>query len=425
MSNVMQVKFLGSFSIKVNDCILDESTLCSKMLTKLLVYILANHDRCVTNTELIQYLWSDSQIDSPKAALKNLMCRLRNILNKSFGIRDCINSSRGSYRWSEKYQLDIDTENFEAAYTELRRDLSNSRYDIKSGEEQRLAKLRAAADMYNSKFLIQSDVFKSDLIKSDMNDDKVYFFITHINLYHSMYMHLVEELYQIYWERKDYISVEDVCNRALLIDERDEHINIVKIRALIKQGKKEIAYQYYNMLEKRLKGSNDIHDEMLLKSIKNELEHGELPNIITVQSIQKDIDSAQDMKGAFQCTFEEFKSICVLQKLKNRRSRAESYFVLITVDSAHIQAAEDENVLQFSIRYAIEGLLGLLKRFLRECDVVSRCSDRQYVVLLNECSYSNALIIAARIKKQYYQYIGNRFAEIKIDVSRISSENEE
>ena len=83
MSNVMQVKFLGSFSIKVNDCILDESTLCSKMLTKLLVYILANHDRCVTNTELIQYLWSDSQIDSPKAALKNLMCRLRNILNKS------------------------------------------------------------------------------------------------------------------------------------------------------------------------------------------------------------------------------------------------------------------------------------------------------------------------------------------------------
>jgi len=152
--------------------VLDEGSIHSTILIKLLVFMLLNRDRVLTNIELERHLWKPQEIENPADALKNLMYRLRKALQTAFGEGNYILTGRGNYRWNPEHAVELDTELFEQAYEKAR--------DVDSKEDERLIQLERSIEIYEGMFLA--------------NIENDYWISNQSMFYHSRYLYLMEKL---------------------------------------------------------------------------------------------------------------------------------------------------------------------------------------------------------------------------------------
>lgn len=83
--NNLQVQMFGKFRIVNQGIELSADNIKSAMLVRLMAYIFNHRDNNMTSTELIDALWPNESSDNPIGALRNLVYRLRRLLEKSFG----------------------------------------------------------------------------------------------------------------------------------------------------------------------------------------------------------------------------------------------------------------------------------------------------------------------------------------------------
>ncbi|MBQ6868376.1 MAG: helix-turn-helix domain-containing protein, partial [Clostridia bacterium] len=76
----IKINMLGAFSMEYDGNVLTDEKSRTKQVWLLLKYLLTNRHREVTTEELVDILWEDG-IDNPNNALKNLVYRLRNLLD--------------------------------------------------------------------------------------------------------------------------------------------------------------------------------------------------------------------------------------------------------------------------------------------------------------------------------------------------------
>ena len=76
----MQMNIFGGFSLSDGQVSVNESTLHSNKLNRLLIYILLHRDRDLSHQELIDTFWQEEHSRNPEGALKNLVYRLRSEL---------------------------------------------------------------------------------------------------------------------------------------------------------------------------------------------------------------------------------------------------------------------------------------------------------------------------------------------------------
>lgn len=396
---MLQVKLFGYFRMVDQGETLDEGALHSNQLLKLLIYLILYRDRAVTNTELERYLWKTGEIENPTDALKNLMCRLRNTLSKTFHNRDYILTGRGNYRWNPRYELEVDVEIFRKEY-----------HICKTQELEpldRIEHLKTAIQIYEGMFL------------SYMEED---YWVNNQNvLYHSMYLYLVNQLYEIYLEKEDYKSIEILCTMALNIDPLDESLNIYKVRALMKQNKVKLAEKYYSALEWTVKNSLGVNGSALLRQVKKEMTYGVNTQLLTVQDLEKEVvrEYVLETKIPFFCDYEDFKAFYALQAKRNERRKEGGYVILITcnVDEESLNRAVE--IQDFLIEHAMQQLEEMLKSKLREIDIVSKCSDRQYIVLLDRCTYENTIKIAKRLQSFFEVNNSTKVTKTSFDIKKI------
>ena len=81
MNQVVMVHFFGKFCLESKNGRLDEETIHSKKIIKLLAFLLLNHNRMINAEELGELVWGNGGSSNPMGALKNLIYRLRNTLN--------------------------------------------------------------------------------------------------------------------------------------------------------------------------------------------------------------------------------------------------------------------------------------------------------------------------------------------------------
>ena len=111
MNQVVMVHFFGKFCLESKNGCLDEETIHSKKIIKLLAFLLLNHHRMINAEELGELVWGNGGSSNPMGALKNLIYRLRNTL-KQLGPEEYIVSRSGTYGWNEKIELHSDMEEF-------------------------------------------------------------------------------------------------------------------------------------------------------------------------------------------------------------------------------------------------------------------------------------------------------------------------
>lgn len=395
---MFQVKLFGYFRMEKEGKLINEASMRSPQLLKLLVYLILYRSRAVTSGELERYLWDESQINSQKDALKNLICRLRRELEENFGKATYISTGRGSYQWNTELKMDIDVENFENFYNLFLTQLSENPKEAIINREK-------AIELYQGTFL--------------KNYEAEYWGNLGLK-YQNMYLKLVENKLGELQEKEDYPEIEKLCTKVLNTDPYDEGWNITLVRTLMEQKKITHAEKYYRGLEKSMQNKNGVQKNSLLRIIKKELKSTGLnKKVIKTEEFFEEIESQNKQKSAFKCDYREFKALCQLQKRKCERHNDNTYIILVTtyVDNQTLGAAIE--VQDYLINMAMEELEEQLIRNLRDCDVLCKCSDSQYITLLDSCSYENALGVARRVTDLFLKGKSSKIMKININITKI------
>ena len=398
---MFQLQLFGFFELKKDDCVLDESNFHSNILLKLLVYLVMNRHRNVPNAELENILWKQGEIDSPQDALKNLIYRLRTILAKTFGKKDYIITEKGFYRWNNQYDIMIDAEIYQAQAEEI----------------QKYCDIHETLDEEIRETIVKTvEIYAGAFLPNQIDD----FWISSLHImYHTQYLTLVEALFSYYWEKEQLQDADELITKALLTDAYDESLNVHKIQILKKMNKGNLAEKYYYTVEKNVSKNTDIQGAKLLRRLKQEMSQRVTEEKITLDQMKKEVKEQiiAGRKGPLVCEYNDFKVLYAQQLKKNKRFRMESYVILF---SAKVEQQNTKQVQDFFLEYAVKGLEDILTHNLREIDIIARCGNGQFAVLLDQCSYENAIKLVNRLNRKYREVYDTKFVDIVPDIQRVT-----
>lgn len=393
--NKVYITMFHKFSFQYHNKVIDSEVMKSEKLVKLFTYLLMNHQRSLPSSEITDMLWYFEDIDNPIGALKNLIYRLRVLLKKELGISDFVLTGKGAYSINPIYHLSMDVLDFEECNSNLTKKQDD---DIKY--------YKKLIDLYSGKFLSE--------IKGDHN------ILSKSAYYHSIYLGRVMEYAQVLEQKKEFEEMESLARKAIEIDDLEESLYEILIRALYFQKQYKKANEVYRSTTELLyealgiKPSSSLQD--LHKMIKKE-SHDENLDILEVQ--QELVEEEKEKHGAFFCEYGTFKEMYIIQARTIGRLGICAYLGLITLqDGSKFESDKEKN--KQNIDKIMRKIQNALCSGLRIGDIVSRFSVNQFVVLLPTCNYENAVLAIDRVlRKPRYSLNSTNFS-IEISIEEVT-----
>lgn len=220
---MLKITTFGEFSISDGKQTLTEQNKRSRKMWTLLQYIIAHHNKEISQNELIELLWPEGESDNPSGALKTQMHRLRTVLEELDTEGEIIISTLGAYAFNNKIPHEADFELFEEC-------MRNSAEDISDSE--RLEYLLKAIALYKGDFLHKSALDS---------------WVMPLNAYfHARYIKAVHEANNLLYKAGRKQEIVDICRRAVIIDPMDEALHCRLIRTLAELGDTKGAADQYS-----------------------------------------------------------------------------------------------------------------------------------------------------------------------------------
>lgn len=397
---MLTVNTFGNFQITDGDAVINDNNLNSIMLSKLLMYILLYRDKTLSTEDIVADIWREEEVENPNGALKNLIYRLRKILNKYFGDGDFIVTNRGSYKWNDDVEVVLDNEVFEKLISEAKLD---NVYD------NAIKKYEQAVELYKGLFL-------NKLID-------LHWIMTLNTYYHSMYLSAVKALAELYIKTEQYEKLELLCTQAIHLESGDEQLYCYQIEARMRSGKISLALDSYEKAREIMEKELGVRKTTVLNKVYQELLSMNKGSIqYNINEIHDDIVE-ENPSGVFMCGYPIFKEIYHLESRKVIRSGEPENLVLLTLENKN----DDEPVelSEYRIKYAMIAIEKTLKDCLRVGDVAAKYSESQFIILLPTCTRDLALSVANRIIDLFYKK-DEKFKNIRvvIDVESVSNARE-
>lgn len=393
MDKIIKVTMFQGFSMKYNDIVVQGDDIKSEKLIKLLTYLLYYYDRSIPSSELIDLIWYFEEIDNPIGALKNLVYRLRTILKKSLGVEDLIVTGKSCYCINQDYQLVIDAHHFEECNKLLSEDAT-----LKDVHEKMI-------NTYNGRFLTEIDEDHRALSRS------AYF--------HSLYISRVTEYAYILEKEHMYDLMESVARKAISIDNLDENLYTILIKALYYQGFYQQALETYKDttdLLYRVLGTNPSNDMKDLYELIKKEKHIENMDI---GDIQKGL-IGKEQYGAFLCEYGAFRDLYNLEARMMNRLGVCTHLCVVTInDQSRYEVDKDRNALV--VEKTMQKIQASLVAGLRVGDVISRFSINQFVIMLPVCNYENSVIVMDRILKKIKRSLNNKSISIGVSIKEVEA----
>lgn len=388
---MFSVNTLGKFCVQSEEAMLDDNSIRSPMLTKLLLFMITHREQTLTTDDIATALWYEEEVENPAGALKNLMYRLRNVLKKHFGENEFILTTRGSYRWNPEVELILDVEQFENLINKARNESEND----------------AEAIMYYEEAI---KFYQGDFMPKFM---EMHWVVTTSTYYHSMYLSAIKGLAELYINTERYNELESICNEALAIDNVDEQLHYYLIYARIRNHNLKLAMQSYEKACEILHRELGIRNPEKLQKIYEELlKMNKGIEAENIECVQEDM-SEEHAEGVFFCGYPVFREIYRLEARKINRIGEAEYVLLLTVKQKDGSDSTTEQIEQFRIKKAMEVMETALHQSLRIGDVAAKYSDSQVVILLPSCTYEGGHMVAERIIKNFYK-INPKMQNMKI-----------
>ena len=391
--DIFYVKLLGELEISYKGKNISEKSSKAKKIWNLLAYIVMHKNRLLLQTDLIDTIWTEDENSNPKSSLKTAMYRIRAMLSElAVDNEEFIISSRGAYSWNTDIKCNVDAIEFERLCVESEQ--QNLNYD------ERIKLLKTAIDMYEGDFLKR---FASDLWVIPL--------ITH---YHSMYVDKIKDLLMLLEQYKRYEEMEKYALNAIRIESYDEKIHCYLVKAFTKQGNNTAAIAHYNKATKILLANLGVQPSAELRNLYLDVLKTQKSLETNLDKIIDDLKEAEFQKGAFICDYGIFKETHKIVTRQAARSNRSVSIVLITVCDSHGELP-DLNILD----KVMEKLVIVIRDDLRRGDVVSKYSGAQFVIMLPDARYNDAVKITERIIRSYYKSNRKSLLQFKYKIDEI------
>lgn len=391
----MELHLLGNFYLRNKNAVLDEETLHSNKLTKLLVYFIIHRDKAILHQELMEVFGADNS-QNPQGALKNLMYRLRTAL-KIFGEEEYICTSSGAYRWNPDIEVITDYEYFEKLSSEAA---------CEKNEAKKKELCRKAITEY------RGNVFERINRESWM--------LARVEEYRSLFIDLVKSLASIYEKEEQWNDLEELCNQALSADPLDEDFHYWIVECLLEQNKNDMAILHYENVRKMLYEKFGIRTTKKMQKIFKKAVEKEKGDVSDIQILTTELEETKKPEGAFFCEYQDFLQIYRVEVRRNSRLGISEYLVLMTIrrTDEFKRIPEEDSGLAEGMRI----LENILKETLRIGDVVARYCINQCIILLPVCNYESSVMVAERIKALFQKSIGKKHLELVYEVEELIDE---
>lgn len=367
-------RLLGDFALEIDGVVVSAPLQRSKKPRGVLQYLLLHADRPVPHTELYETFWPEEKSANPHAALKTLMHRLRLALVQG-GAPEGLQLfvvGQGSYQWNPELHTEIDFVLFEQDCQALRA----------SGlsRQARLALLRGAYARYGGRFLDGSELW--------MAAPAAYL--------HGLYRNVVRDLSDLLEQDGETEEVVSICRTALRIDELDEDLNLKLIRALAASGRTREAMAQYQRVTELCYNELGVQVSDELRGLYRKIAAAERAMDTDIDSVRGALEEKEESPGAYVCEFGIFQDIYRIEERCLARYGGRIFLGLLTLTDARCDMPE-----QSVLTRAMERLLATACANLRNCDVISRFSPAQYVLLLPTVTYETGQMVLERIRKAF------------------------
>ncbi|MBQ7835300.1 MAG: winged helix-turn-helix domain-containing protein [Ruminiclostridium sp.] len=371
----LKITTFGEFSISYGDKVITEQTKRSKKMWTLLQFMIANHNRTISQTELINLLWGNKSSENPVGALKTSLHRLRNCLAE-LGLpegQDIIVNSMGTYAFNNRLECEIDFDKFEALY---------KKSVAAQSEKEKTNLYLAAIDLYRGDFLNRSreDSWVAPLA----------------SYYHSLYVRIVRETIETMYKHRYFGDLLTICRKALVVEQLDDFIHYYYIKALFETGEKAAAKNHYAYVMDLFYNKHGINPSPEFVSLYEQTVKDDRSYNVNFGILKGQLDDMSDESGAFYCEFPFFKHVYQLEVRDAVRSDRPTHLCLITA----VSKAQEE--LEPKMLNRVTGKLSdCIKNSLRSRDVFSRYSASQFVMLLTNTTKEQAEMVLNRILKKF------------------------
>lgn len=377
--SALNIRMFDKFQIENENGMLNKENMRSEMLTRLLAYMVSHREKDMTAQELIDVLWPDDQSDNPSGALKNLMYRLRKLMNRTWGEDGrYIITGRGAYQLNPELVVHVDIEEFE----ECCRQVFNSEDPAVQQENG-----KKAVELYQGMFL------------SELSSE--YWVISIATYYHSIYLTMVKKLAALLEKEKQFTDVEEICAKAIQIEPLDEEIHCFLLRAMIADNKQKLASDHYKETVKLLYDSLGVRPSGEMETIYEELQKIQHDHESNIDIIQEELRE-EKTSGAFFCEYGVFRKIYALESRSGSRLGISVHLALVSL-YLDFQVSKDKNDYASLIGEGMKVLEDTLLKRLRSSDIVCRYSVNQFLVMLPACQYEDAKMVVNRLKDSFYK----------------------
>ncbi|MTQ95612.1 hypothetical protein GMD75_02000 [Pseudoflavonifractor sp. BIOML-A16] len=382
----VSITLLGGFTMNVDEEILTDEVNRSQKIWNVLSYLIVHRDRNVPQSEFIEQFWPDENSSNPVNALKTLLYRVRAMLEPLFGADiDPILSQRGSYSWNRAIECSVDADEFER--------LCQKAAEARLSDEKRMELYRRADALYRGDFLpkLSNELWTIPITAR----------------YHNLYLKSVKEFAALLEKHEAFEEMAAVCMRASLIDQLDEEIHILIVRALLRQGKAAAALAHYESATDLLYRNLGVRPSQELRALYTEIMAVEKGLETDLEVIQGDLREAAARPGAFVCEYGFFKEAYRLEARRAARSGQSVHVGLITV-SLPDGGVPALNVLGATMDQLLQVMVGNLRRG----DVVSKYSGAQFVVMLPAANFEDSTMVMERIVSAFYRQHRRNFLKL-------------
>lgn len=372
----MRLQILGGFALSNHKISMNEKSLHSNKLVRLLVYILMNRERNLSHEELIDTFWQEDGSRNPEGALKNLIYRLRTEL-REFGEGELVITSAGAYRWNPDVEVETDYEELEQMIQEA----SNA----KTMEEKR-SLLERAIPLY------RKDTAHRLAMETWM--------VSRLTYYRLIYMDAVKELAKIYAGQQEWDLLEILTNEAIAVDNLDEDIYYWQIKSQVGKKNYDQALRYYENAKNTFYEELGIREIEQFRQIYEEILALSDSKTADISGLMDSLCEKETPGESFFCEYPVFREIYRVEARRIHRTGIAEYVLLVTLRKT---GSVRSSIHDSGMEEGMKTLEKVLKKTLRSGDVVARFSNTQFVLLLAACSYESTRLVEERIRSNFHK----------------------
>lgn len=369
----LKVKLLGGLKIFNGKVEFPYEKKRSSQVDLLIVFLIINRNKSVTNLQLIDYLWPSGNSNKPEGALRNLVYRARKEMKQFFEDIDCIKSKGHRYFWNLEVDCNVDYEDILKLCNKVEK---------KNDPYQKYEICLDLITKYNSEIL------------PELNYNE---WIVEMN--NSLSRNCLEAILNtllVLANHNKYEEILKICNHQNCLKLKDLRIYQIQLYAYYKTNKIDLGLSFYHKVVDYYYSKYGIEVSHKLKKIYKML-------IDTTSSIQIDVEELEkslvsdnnDDENTFYCDFDVFKNIYQINARSAKCSMKARILALLTV-------VDTSNSLdEKSINNEVDILKDVISNSLRKNDVFSKFNMTQYSLILASSDLEGAQIAIDKTISRY------------------------